>query len=210
MEDGQLDSDGLADILGMIESYLVRRLFANVPTNALNRIFIRLYRQLSPGPSVVDAVREALSAPGLRWPRDDEFRTSILTYPLYLDSRPEQRKMILERLECDFDEKEPVDFSTLEIEHVMPQTITTEWLALLHGSQDVHRRLVHTLGNLTLTGHNPSLSNHPFERKQQIYERSRLVMNHEIADAPSWGEREILSRGTRLAERAVTLWPGPN
>lgn len=209
VDNGRIDSAGLAEILSMIESYLVRRLFANVPTNALNRIFIRLYRQLPEAASMVDATREALSAPGLRWPADDEFKTNMLTYPLFLDSRPEQRKLILERLEEDFDDKERVDFAPLEIEHIMPQTLTPEWRELLDGSEEKHRRLMHTLGNLTLTGHNPELSNFPFRRKQELYEKSRIAMNKEVAETSSWGEAEILARGQTLAQRAVRLWPGP-
>ncbi|MDP9238070.1 MAG: DUF262 domain-containing protein [Chloroflexota bacterium] len=207
---GRIDASGLAEILTMIESYLVRRLFANVAPNALNRIFIRLYRQIPDDGSMVDATRTALSAPGLRWPGDIEFEDSILTYRLYLDSRPDQRKLILERIEDDFDEKERMDFGPLEIEHIMPQTLTTEWRDLLGASaEDKHRRLLHTLGNLTLTGHNPELSNHPFQRKQDLYLKSKLAMNREVAEAPSWGESEVLARGRRLAQRAIRLWPGP-
>ena len=209
-DEGRLDEQGLLRVLDMVESYLVRRLFANVPTNALNRIFIRLYRQLPDTASIVDATAQALSAPGLRWPTDAEVTESVLSYPLYLDSRPEQRKLILERLEEDFDDKEMLDFKAVQIEHVMPQTLTNDWRELLGDrADDKHRRLLHTLGNLTLTGHNPELSNHPYERKQQLYEKSRIAMNKEVADTPSWGEEEIIERARRLGERAVRIWLPP-
>ena len=64
---------------------------------------------------------------------------------------------------------------SLTVEHVLPQTLSEEWREHLSNlgqdPDEVHQSLVHTLGNLTLTAFNGTLSNNPFERKQQIYER---------------------------------------
>jgi alkylated DNA nucleotide flippase Atl1 len=68
---------------------------------------------------------------------------------------------------------------------------------------------VHTLGNLTLTAYNVELSNHPFERKQDLFKKSGLELNRAIAEAPRWGRTEILQRADELAARAATIWPGP-
>ncbi|KPC88216.1 hypothetical protein ADL35_05915, partial [Streptomyces sp. NRRL WC-3753] len=112
----------------------------------------------------------------------------------------------------------PVDFSRAwaSIEHVLPQRAGQEWLAMLaedaeegERAEELHAALVHTLGNLTLSGENARLSNHPYERKQQILDQSALRMNREIAAAGRWGRREILDRAERLADRAVRIWPGP-
>jgi alkylated DNA nucleotide flippase Atl1 len=111
-----------------------------------------------------------------------------------------------------------VDFAkaSLSVEHVLPQRPAPAWFDLLSEEtepnqtpQELHDLLVHTLGNLTLTGDNGKLSNHPFERKQQILDSSALRMNLEIASAQRWGKAEILARADRLSERAVNLWPGP-
>jgi alkylated DNA nucleotide flippase Atl1 len=111
-----------------------------------------------------------------------------------------------------------VDFAkaALSVEHVLPQRPVQAWLQLLaeetepgQSPQELHDLLVHTLGNLTLTGDNSKLSNHPFERKQQLLESSALRMNLEIAEARRWGKAEILARADRLTDRAVELWPGP-
>lgn len=68
---------------------------------------------------------------------------------------------------------------------------------------------MHTLGNLTLSAENTVLSNHPMERKREIYERCALRMNREIAEALRWGKAEILTRADRLVDRILALWPGP-
>lgn len=206
----KLSKSGLSRILNMIESFLVRRAFANVPTNALNRIFIRLYAQLPPGDDLVDATRAALSSPGLRWPTDNDFMRHIPFYPLYRDSRPEQRKLILQALEESFEHKEPVVLSPLTVEHIMPQALTDDWRRLLGaGADDVHSLYLHTLGNLTLSGYNSPLSNHAFERKSQILEGSHLELNREISEQNVWGEAQIVDRANRLAQRALSIWPGP-
>lgn len=207
---GRLGKDGLARALQLIESFLVRRLFANVPTNELNRLFIRLYGQLPKEDDLVEATWHALSQPGLRWPTDAEFQEGILRYPLYRDSRPGQRRLILEMLEESYGHAEPVQWEALTVEHVMPQTPTSEWLADLGANaKEVHRGLVHTLGNLTLSGYNQPLSNSPFERKQQILACSHLELNREIAAENQWTAREIEERALRLVQKAKEIWPGP-
>jgi Protein of unknown function DUF262/Protein of unknown function (DUF1524)/Restriction Enzyme Adenine Methylase Associated len=207
---GEVDAAGVVAITQMIESFLVRRLFADVPTNALNRLFLRLAQQLPPGHNRVDGTHLALSDPGRRWPRDDEFRAGILRYPLYLDSRPDQRRMILETFEASYAHKEPPSFAGASIEHVMPQSLTAEWReALGPGVEDVHRRLLHVLGNLTLSAYNAELGNETFDRKRQRFATSNFELNKELAVEPAWAGAHVEARGRRLAARAIRLWPAP-
>ena len=205
-----IDAVDLERILGVVESFLVRRLFAGVPTNQLNRLFARLAHQLPPG-DVLSATRAALSEASRRWPDDEAFREAIHSYPLYTDSRPGQRRVILESFELSFGHKEQAPLDELTVEHVMPQVLTAEWREVLgDGAEGVHARLLHTLGNLTLTGYNPELSNQPFDAKRALFKDSHLAMNAEIAAEKSWGPSEIRERSGRLAEKAILLWPGPN
>ena len=52
---------------------------------------------------------------------------------------------MLERLEESFDHKEPAKLSIAQIEHVMPQTLTPEWVEELGGDAPKHHaRLLHT------------------------------------------------------------------
>jgi alkylated DNA nucleotide flippase Atl1 len=73
----------------------------------------------------------------------------------------------------------------------------------------LHRELVHTLGNLTLSAYNSELSNHPLERKQQIYGDSHLSLNKALLDHETWARAEITARADQLSERAIAIWPGP-
>jgi alkylated DNA nucleotide flippase Atl1 len=123
--------------------------------------------------------------------------------------------MILERLERSFGHPEIVDFQEVElqIEHVMPQALSGEWRDHLdelgQDPDQIHDELVHTLGNLTLTAFNGTLSNNPFERKKQIYESSHLELNLALSENEVWGQEQILERADRLAEQVAKIWPAP-
>ncbi|MGW4086239.1 GmrSD restriction endonuclease domain-containing protein [Streptomyces sp. NPDC004822] len=215
---GSTTSDDAAEALLYVESYLVRRLICQTPTSNLNRIFMEAPKELETDRSTAEAVRRFLSGRRRRWPSDEELREAIRSKPFYWSGRPPQRGYILRRLEESYGSSEPVDFdkASLSVEHVLPQRPAASWFELLADEtepnqtpQELHDLLVHTLGNLTLTGDNAKLSNSPFERKQQILDSSALRMNQEIAAEKRWGKTEILARADRLTERAVRLWPGP-
>lgn len=92
----------------------------------------------------------------------------------------------------------------------MPQGITDAWRAELgEDHAHVHEEWLHTLGNLTLTGYNPSLLNNPFTDKRIAFRDSNIALTREVAEKDSWNQQSIVERGQRLAERAVDLWPRP-
>ncbi|MEU8509066.1 DUF262 domain-containing protein [Streptomyces brevispora] len=215
---GELDDEETVRALSYVESFLVRRTICRVNTNNLNRIFQAVPAQLPREVPVADGLHQLLSADNRQWPADEELRDKIRTAPFYQYGRPSQRKLVLQRLEESFEHPEPVAFdeARLTIEHVMPQSPGDEWLRILRAEvaegespEDLHSRLQHTLGNLTLTGVNAELSNHPFERKQGLLNGSHLEMNRRIAATGRWGSAEILARADDLADRAIGLWPAP-
>lgn len=208
----------VAEALRFIESFLVRRMLCQVPTNNLNRVFNASPPAIGETADVSRVVRKYLSGTRRYWPTDAELRRSVRSRPFYWTGRWPQRMFVLRRLEESYGAPEPVDFqrAKLTIEHVLPQTPPDAWLELLAlevtdegGPVQLHELLVNTLGNLTLTAENSRLSNNPFQRKQDIYQSSALQMNREIAEAPAWGKEQILARADQLADRAIALWPAP-
>ncbi|MFI1814393.1 DUF262 domain-containing protein [Streptomyces sp. NPDC020422] len=224
LDEGDCDPKEATAALAYAESYLVRRLFAGNSTTGNNRTFMELpkevEKELENGRPLADAVRHALSAKtGTRvWPSDAVTRESIRSRPFYKSGRSHQRFEILRRFEESYAASEPVDYgkAKLTVEHVLPQHPAQQWFDLLaeeagetESPEELHTQLVHTLGNLTLSGDNTRLSNHPFHRKQQILESSALRMNQRIAAQERWGRAEILARAEEMSDRAVELWPGP-
>ena len=201
----------IKSVLCLIESYLVRRMFCGIPTQGLNKFF----RELSARPldeDIVETVQQVLSQPtgSRRWPTNSEFREGLLNYGLYEGSKPEQRRLVLESLEQTHKHKEPVELRGLTVEHVMPQKLTAVWRDTLGPDADaIHTNLLHTIGNLTLTGYNPEMSNLSFREKRLRFQDSNLGMNREIAEEGEWGPEQIRSRAERLAARAIKIWPGP-
>jgi uncharacterized protein with ParB-like and HNH nuclease domain/alkylated DNA nucleotide flippase Atl1 len=212
---GECSDQEISEALAYVESFLVRRMVAGVPTNNLNRIFNGLIPQLPTNLPIAEAVRHALSGERKFWATDRRFREAIRTRPFYFQGRPQQRMHVFRRLEESYEHAEPVDWGAAElsIEHVMPQSLTEEWREALAAAGDdpdiVHEELLHTLGNLTVTAYNGQLSNHPFERKKQILMGSHLELNRHIIPSESWTREQILARADELAERAIKIWPGP-
>jgi alkylated DNA nucleotide flippase Atl1 len=215
-DEDRLAADEMADILLNLESFLVRRLLVGVSTKNLNRIFIQMVGPLrQTDGSMLDAVRHQLSTERKFWATDEEIRTAARSRPFYYYGRAEQRRMVLERLEESYGHREQAGLSalSLSVEHILPQSLSAEWITELTDAGDdaeaVHRELVHTLGNLTLTAYNSELSNKPFERKQQIYGDSHLSLNKDLVAHSRWCLSQIETRAAELAERAIKIWPAP-
>ena len=211
---GHLAGDALEQILFAVESFLVRQLFVFAMPADDNRLFIELYDQRAreSGEGVNFLFWEALSHPQHGWPADGEFREGVERCPLFFRSHPDQRKLILEALEESYPHRRETDYARLHIEFIAPLLPRPDWLAELGGSQELHWRLVGTLGNLTwgVPGRG-SLSLAPAERKREFSQVNRygLELGREVSATERWSATEIESRSRRLAERAVIVWPGP-
>lgn len=212
---GECNDEDVVTVLSYVESFLVRRMLAGVPTNNLNRIFTGLVPQLPDDMPLPEAVRFALSGDRKYWASDERLREAIRHNPVYYQGRHDQKMLVFRRLEESYGHAEAVDWEKADpsIEHVMPQTLTEEWKAAIVEEGDdpeqVHDELLHTLGNLTVTAYNGELSNNPFERKKQILEDSHFELNKHISPNKKWGRHEILTRADELADRAIKIWPGP-
>ncbi len=215
VDQGKATVEELREAASYIEGFLIRRHIAGVPTNTLNKLFVAMITQMPKDVSFAFAVRQVLSGARRYWPTDIQIRDGVRSRPFYLVGRGHQRRLILERLEQSFEHPEPVDLTNkqLTVEHIMPQTLSTEWRQQLHelgqDPDEVRDELLHTLGNLTLTGVNTQLSNNPFDRKQQLFASSHLELNRELPAQPAWGRDQILARAADLAERIISIWPGP-
>jgi alkylated DNA nucleotide flippase Atl1 len=210
-----IDSAELRRVVAIIESFLVRRQLARIATNSLSKLFVQIIDRLPDGEGFADGLHRELSRERLDWPDDEWIRKAVKTQRFFHIGRWDQRKMILERLERSFDHPEKLDFneSALQIEHILPQTLSAEWrehlTSLGQDPDEVHSQLVHTLGNLTLTAFNGKLSNNPFERKLEIYGESHLELNRALQENKSWGLDEILARAETLASQICEIWMSP-
>ncbi|MEW1959571.1 DUF262 domain-containing protein [Kineococcus sp. NPDC059986] len=214
--EGNATSTQIAAAMLYVESYLVRRQIIGRPSAGLNRTLLDVVTDMDKTLPVDEAVRTYLSKGRKHFATDQAVRAAVLSIPFYLNGRWNQRGNVLRWLEESYASKEPVSMDQLTIEHVLPQTLNDDWRAILEQElndgetvEQLHTSLVHTLGNLTLTGYNSSLSNHDFASKRQQLATSGLHMNQRIAQQDIWGPTQIRARAAELADRIIGLWPGP-
>lgn len=214
---GEATTEQVVNALVCLESYFVRRILIGRPTSGVNRILIQAVHEIADKKEMDEALLRYLSTNRKHFATDAQLRRSIQTVAFYWQGRASQKKLILRWLEEALGSKESVDPEGLTIEHVLPQTMSEdvreEFAAGLEEGADVsyeHDRIVHTLGNLTLSGYNSELSNRPFSQKREMLATSGLLMNQAIAENESWGLTEITERNGMLAEKIIELWPGPD
>lgn len=194
-EKGILTNMDLREIFLMVENYLFRRNICEVPTNALNKVFLTLNREIhrydGTYDNYVEKMKFALTSKkeSGRFPDDQEFSTALSEKQVYL-MRGRYKNYLFERFEnYGTDEIKDV-FSRIEkgkytIEHIMPRTMTPAWReALGNDSNEIHATWIHRLANLTLTAYNSSYSNNPFIDKRDAengFKNSGIRMNQLIA-----------------------------
>ncbi|WRD00595.1 DUF262 and DUF1524 domain-containing protein [Helicobacter pylori] len=211
--DGVLSKQDFIPIIYLTESYICRRAVCGLGTNSLNKVFPFVTKKINK-----DQYRESIKAHFLslekttgKFPKDSEFRDSLITIDFY---HFKKIKYFLERLE-NFNTNEPVDTQKCTIEHIMPQTLTEEWKRDLGGNfQAIHDKYLHTIGNLTLTGYNKGYSNKSFKEKRDMekgFKQSPLRLNQSLKDEDSdvFGEKEIEKRANYLADLALKIWTYP-
>lgn len=209
---GLLGREDLIAIIRLVESYVFRRAICGIPTNALNKVFATLGREIDRS-AYLESVQEALLSKdgSSRLPRDEEFRREIIVKNVY---EFRSRNYLLSKLE-NHERKEAVVVESYTIEHVLPQNpnLSHEWQADLGPDwKAIQERWLHTLGNLTLTGYNAELSDRSFQQKRDMpggFKESPLRLNHDLARLNRWTEPELQERAARLAEKACDVWPIP-
>ena len=211
-EQGSLSRDDFAQAVRWVESYVFRRAVCAIPTNSLNKTFANFSKTLDKNRFLESMQAQFLLLPSYRrFPGDDEFRRELKQRDLY---NFRSRSYWLRRLEnAGRKERVPVDEYT--IEHIMPQNadLPSEWRnALGDDWERIHETLLHTLGNLTLTGYNSEYSDHPFAKKRDMkggFRESPLRLNDGLGQTESWTEAEIHARAERLSRQAAEVWPSP-
>jgi alkylated DNA nucleotide flippase Atl1 len=195
-------------------SYVFRRIICQIPTNSHLKTFQTLGSAIDPDNYAESVCGRLLTLQGRkRFPTDVEFSDSLCTVDLYNLRRSQQ--YFFRKME-NFDRKEEVSIADYSIEHILPQNenLSPDWQAALGTNwKEVQERLLHTLGNLTLTGYNPEYSDKPFPEKRDMkggFKQSPLHLNQGLGQLEAWNEQEITTRATRLADRAVDIWKRPD
>lgn len=222
--ENKLTVDQVTDVFLTTENYLFRRTICDLPTNALNKIFLMLHKDIMRYDGTDDHYVAKLKYALLskkekaRFPEDAEFAEAFSMRPMYL-MNSKNKIYVLERLE-NFDTSEDKDVyrhyddGVYSIEHIMPQHLTPAWVKDLGEDYlTVHETWLHRIANLTLTAYNSKYSNSTFTEKKNMkngFLDSGIRMNQWIAQRDMWTLTELEERSTYLSGRALEIWKMPH
>lgn len=207
-----LSKDDFVRILRLTESYVFRRNVCSIPTNSLNKTFANFTKTIDKT-YYLESIEVAykLMPSYRRFPTDEEFERDLKLRDLY---NFRNRSYWLRKLE-NHGKKEFVSIGEYTVEHIMPQNenLSAEWQQDLGPDwKEIHSSLLHTLGNLTLTGYNSEYSDKPFKVKKTTekgFMYSPLRLNEGLGQVSRWNKEAIEQRADRLARQAINVWSYP-
>ena len=211
-EEGIIASDEMKKILKLCISYVIRRSICEIPTNSLNKTFATMKNYIRPDDYVNSVQAFFLNQDSYKeFPDNDKFEVAFVSRDIY---NMRNRNYILSRLE-NFENKAPIIIENYTIEHIMPQNknLSSEWQAELGDNwQEVQKKYLHTIGNLTLTAYNSEMSDRSFLEKMDMsggFKESALRLNKYVVLQNEWTEKNIKERANELAKKAESIWPYP-
>ena len=209
--ENKLSKQQLNKTLQILLCYQYRRSVCKYSTNALNKIYMVLPREIGNDIDIPQKLLDILTKKvrTQKFPRNDEFRAAFSTFDIY---SAKLAKYTLSMLENNLNPREKVSLTEqITIEHIMPQTLSPVWRAELgENYEQIHVQLLHTVGNLTLSGSNSELGNKPFSEKKGIFAQSNFALSREVSLSPMWQEENIKNRANKLAENALEIWSLPD
>ena len=131
----------------------------------------------------------------MRLPNDNEMKQALESMNFYNFRYCEYFLSLIEEKITKF-RPDSTD-SNLQIEHIMPKTLSDKWKeGLGNDYEEIHQEYLNTIGNLTLIRHNQELSNKPFSEKKKIYDSKaglQIARDH-ITDQEKWNKEAIVKR----------------
>lgn len=217
---GSLTETEFVDLMGVLESYFVRRFVCKMSSNVYNKYFPRLMAEfeaiLGKRESVPDfspseafaALLEREKGTNREFPEDEVFVEQLSTMPFF-KLKTARVWFVLKELEHFLHPKYENNVVRFSIEHIFPQTIDgTEWEALLgENDRESYETYKHRLGNLTLSSMNSEMSNRPFlEKRDGYYRKEALALNSTLIQKNSWTLADIDERSIELSHDCKKRW----
>ncbi len=209
----KLSKEEFIQIVEYVESYVFRRYISGLDPNSMNNYFLTLRKNIDKDNylnSFIANMLQYTEREKRRFPNDEEFNDSLKTKDVF--HKTIIKNHFLYTLE-KYNNKETVNFEGISVEHIMPQRLSKEWQDELgENFKETHDTYLHTIGNLTLTGYNPEMSNKPFTEKKTMKDglnSSRIRLNEYFENIETWNEHEINKRREKLFEQIKEIWKYP-
>lgn len=226
-DEGVITEEEATEIFSVIETYIFRRIVCELPSNGLKDTFLSLLKELGEGSVNLEKLKYKLiaktSEDKSRFPSNEEFKKAFMERAFYLLGQ-KNVQYALERINNfdayvpnhvweGFDRSQILGVRNYTIEHIMPQTLNSEWKNDLGNDWEIiSAEWTHRIANLTITENNSGLRNKSFYRKKTEphgYTDSGLRINNWIIERQQWGLAELEERNKLLGEKSVEIWPMP-
>lgn len=206
----------LAEIITILNSYLMRRSLCGMDTSDITRYFPTLLKETLADcndnyTDIVEVFKKNLvnrnKGNSQEMPDNNRLRDRIQNANMY--NLRTWLSIFFRKLELE-NNPAPVDFSKLSIEHLIPQTGTQDWYNALNTDKETYDENIHRLGNLTLAARsdNSKMSNKVWEYKNKVLaSTNHLKINHEILQKEHWTLTEIEDRTKQLIAEIARLYP---
>ena len=225
-----IDSNDIVKICRLLVNFFIRRNLTDTPpTRDLTRIFMSYIEEIElnkyTGVKIYNNLRSTL----INISSSDKIFEEKLRGPVYDDNSSAtrfilcmmaKRSMTLEN-EKDLWRKTNSNQYVWSIEHIFPQgsNIPDVWVDMIadgnyEQAKEYQTLYVHTLGNLTITGYNSTLSNKAFSEKknrkdtngQYIGYRNGLNLNDDVCDKDKWTVDIIKARTDRMVKEIMSMF----
>lgn len=148
-------------------------------------------------------------SPNGRFPNDEEFKIALQS-----KVNISYAKALLYKMEYKETRNIFVDISKITIEHVLPQSLSKEWIEYLDGEEEaakIHNTYLNCIGNLAMLSgsYNSSNSNKPWSFKKNILSQAQFILTQKVSDNAEWKEEAIKNRNIELSDLAVKYISGP-
>lgn len=217
-KNGEITEQTYSEIITIINTYLIRRSLCNFDTSGITRLFPTFLKDVmldcdGDYSNIVEIVKKDLivknAGNAMSMPDDDQMKELIHNANMY--NLRSTIRIVFDRIEHE-NNPAPVDLTSLNVEHLMPQTPTKEWLELLDMDLDSYQKNVHRLGNLTLAAKvdNSVMGNKGWAYKNAVLKStSHLKINEELLLIEKWNVDNIEKRTVELIEKINSLYPYP-
>lgn len=216
VQQGLVNLEQFNEIMTMTNTYLIRRALCGLDTSDITRLFPSLLNDIckecgNDYSKLVDSFKRNLvnknKGNSMEMPDDVKLYNSVINANMY-NLRITVR-MFFDKLELSGNPA-PVDLTTLNIEHLMPQTPTPEWYEALGVDEETYQRNLHRLGNLTLAAKpdNSKMQNKVWQYKNDILaSTAHLKINEELLKKDKWTIDDIEARTKELILQIQKLYP---
>lgn len=219
-----ISDNSMKDIIVLLIKFFARRNLTDMPnTRDLTKIFMDIISDIK---SNREYIYEIIKNKLISVSASDELFATKLKGPIYDDNDMATRFILCymeskhqtKEIYTDLWSRDKSNKYIWTIEHIFPegQNIPQGWIDMIaNGNKDLAyeylNNYVHTIGNLTITGYNSTLSNLDFDKKKNrknsegkdVGYRNGLYLNEDVVAAEKWTIDKIKARTEKLVKEVI-------